>query len=144
MVDLHFLFFQLAPALQFIFKISHIPQEVDFKELTPAQYNSFYSKASEEDLNNLAHQRLLAFLPDDARVYNRVVNLYGDDLALVGAKELAAFKYASEYIDKCCNESGREFETLSDKLVYMAQMLPAVFTEGTPYALHGKRKNLHP
>ena len=111
MVDLHFFFFQLTPILQFIFKISYISQEADFKELAPAQYNSFYSKASEEDLNNLAHQRLLAFLPDNAGIYNQIVNLYGDNLVLVGAKELVALKCVSEHIDKCCNESGREFES---------------------------------
>lgn len=59
-MDIFFLLFQLAPALKFIFKLSYIPQESDFKELTPSQYASSYRKADEGDLKELKGKKLLA------------------------------------------------------------------------------------
>ena len=142
-MDLFFLFFRLGPAMKLIFNISYIPKYEDFKELTPGQYQAMYAKVPEEDLKTLANQKVLAFLPDDAKVYNRLVNVYGDNLMIVGDEEVSAFEGAAELIDRYCEKSGREFETLTDRLVYMAQTLPDVFSEGTPYAIHGKCKKYH-
>lgn len=140
-MDLHFLFFRLFPALQFIFKLNYIPQEKDFKELTPEQYASFHKKeVDNEELKDLSDKRLYAFLPDDPKVYNRIVEMYGDNLAIIGEEDFASFAKASEYIEMCCSESGRNFDDITSKLGYMATRLPGVFTEGTQYALHGKRK----
>lgn len=141
-MDLFFFFFKLAPALQFIFKMSHIPQPEDFKELTPDQYAAFYRKAGEEDLKDLSGKKLLAFLPDDIKVYNRVIDAYGDNLVIIGEDEYDAFRTAAEYIDKCCNESGQTFNSLTDKLSFMAKQMPTDIIEGTPYAIHaaGQRK----
>lgn len=140
-MDLHFLFFRLFPALQFIFKLNYIPQEKDFKELTPEQYVSFHRKeVDNEDFKDLSDKRLYAFLPDDPKVYNRIVEMYGDNLAIIGEEDFASFAKASEYIEMSCNESGKHFDDITDKLGYLATQLPDVFTEGTQYALHGKRK----
>lgn len=139
-MDLFFLLFQAAPALQMIFKLSYIPQREDFKELTPGQYEAMYAKVPEEELKTLADQRVLAFLPDDIQVYNRLINVYGDDLMILGEDEIANFEKVSEMIERYCAKSGRTFESLTDKLVYMAQVLPDVFSKGTPYAIHTSLK----
>lgn len=129
--------------MKLIFKISYIPNREDFKELTSGQYQAMYAKVSEEDLKTLSNQRVFAFLPDDIQVYNRVVNEYGNDLMIVGEDEVSAFEGAAETIERYCTESGRTFKSLTDKLVYMAQTLPDVFSEGTPYAIHAKLKRSH-
>lgn len=140
-MDLFFVLYRLAPALQYIFKLSYVPQESDFKELTPSQYAAFYRKASENDRKEMSGKKILAFLPDDVNVYNKLIKAEGNDLVIIGEDDYSAFKCASEYIDKCCVESGRKFRTLEDKLIIMAKMLPEVFMEGTPYAIHAKNKN---
>ncbi|MBD5356876.1 MAG: hypothetical protein HDR88_07730 [Bacteroides sp.] len=139
-MNLHFFFFQLAPALNFIFKISYIPQDEDFKELTPEQYEAFNQRGSEEDQKNLANQKLFAFLPDDPKVSNHVFKLSGNNLFIVTEEEINAFASASALIDKCCSDSNHHFDSLMDKLTYLRQTMPDVFTEGTPYAIHGKRR----
>ena len=62
---------------------------------------------------------------------------------IVGDEEISTFERTSEMIDRYCEKSGREFETLTDRLVYMAQVLPDVFSEGTPYTIHGKCKKFY-
>lgn len=131
----------MAPALQFIFKINYIPQKEDFKELTPAQYASFHRQGLEEEFGDIRRKRLLAFLPDEIAVYNRIVDLFGDQLVIISEDEFIAFIKAGECIDMICEQSGKSFENLTDKLSYMAKTMPSVFTEGTPYALHRKLKN---
>lgn len=138
-MSLDFLFFRLAPAIQFIFKINYIPQELDFKELTSEQYNSFYKKATKEDLANFINKKIFIFLPEDTNAYNRIIDLFGDNLMIVGVDEILAFKAASDYISERCSESGNSFENLSDKLSYLAQILPDAFTQGTPYSIHKTR-----
>lgn len=138
MNDLYYLFFKFGPALQFVFKIGYIPQNADFKELTPEQYASYYRQTPKEESDELKGQKLLVFLPDDTSVYNKLVNQYGDQLIIVGENEKSVFSNVSAFINKCCNESGRDFKTLNDKLVYMAKTLPDVFTSETPYAIYGK------
>lgn len=139
-MDLFFLLFKVGPAMQMIFKISYIPQKEDFKELTPGQYRALYAKVPEEDLKTLSNQKVLAFLPDDIQVYNRLVNVYGNDLVIVGENDVATFGEVSDLIERYCTNSGRSFKSLTDKLIYMAQTLPDVFSEGTPYAIHAKLK----
>ena len=80
-------------------------------------------------------------MPDDIEANNRLVNLYGDQLLVISEDEYDAFVKASEYIDRCCSQSGLTFTNLNDKLVYLAKRLPDVFTEGTPYAFYGKSKS---
>ncbi len=140
-MDLFFLFFQFGTAIKLVFEISYIPQREDFKELTHSQYQAMYTKVPEEDLKTLSNQKILAFLPDDPKVYSKVIKLYGNNLLILGEEEIPTFEATAELIEKYCSNSGRSFESLSDKLVYMAQILPEVFSEGTPYAIHGKLGN---
>lgn len=140
-MDLFFLFFKLGPALKYIFELGYIPQEKDFKELTPEQYAAFHRHADEEDLKEISGKRILTLLPDDIEANNRLVNLYGDQLLVISQDEYDAFVKASEFIDRCCSQSGLTFTNLNDKLAYLAKRLPYVFTEGTPYAFYGKSKS---
>lgn len=140
-MDLFFLLFRFGPAMKMIFKIGYIPQRDDFKELTPEQYRAMYLKVPPEDLKELEGKKVVALLPEDPKVYSRMVNEYGNDLLVVSDDEIATFEGAAEIIENYCKDSGRTFSSLSEKLVYMAQRLPDVFSEGTPYAIHSALKH---
>lgn len=142
MVDLFFMFLEFGPAIKLIFEISYIPNREDFKELTPDQYKAVYAKMPEEELKTLEGQKVLAFLPDDPQVYSRLYNKHGDNLMVVGSEEVSTFERVAEVIERYCENSKREFKSLTEKLVYMAEVLPDVFSKDTPYALHGKIRNL--
>lgn len=139
-MDLEFFFFKLGPAIQFIFQIGYIPQESDFKELTPELYESFSMKASEEDIKSFSGHKIYAILPDDQQVWNRMVDAFGENLMILNEEEIEAFTRAAKLFDRCCSESGKDIKTMSDKLVYMARTLPSVFTEDTPYAIYNSDK----
>lgn len=133
-MDLDFLFFRLPQTLQFMFKLNYIPQKSDFKELTDEQYASFYSQEPEGSRDS-QDQKIYVFLPDEPGVYNRVINLFGDDLVIVSESELMDFHAVSNYIDNLCDKSNRHFESQTEKLTYIARILPNAFTEGTPFFL---------
>ena len=138
-MDLEFIFFQFPKALQFMLKLSYIPQDSDFKELTPEQYAAFYRKATDEIQSEYKDQKVYAFLPDDPQVNNRLVECFGgDDLMIVSELERSYMDKTVRYIDMVCGESKEDLTTDSERLAYVAGTLPEVFTEGTPYAFAGK------
>ncbi len=139
-MDFDFLFFRLPAALQFIFKLNYIPCETDFKELTSDQYASFYKNIPEDEINSYDGKKIFVFLPENPQVYNRLIKSFGDNLVIVSESERSTFAEASEFIDNSCDKSGEVFNILSEKLAYVAKILPAQFSEGTPYALHKKGK----
>ncbi|MDE6027793.1 MAG: hypothetical protein K2G23_06970 [Muribaculaceae bacterium] len=127
--------------MNMIFKIGYIPKREDFKELTPQQYVAFRIKVPESERKELEKQRILAFLPENPKVYARVVKVYGNDLVIVGSEEVGTFEKVREIIDKYCEDSKHVFESETDKLIYMAKTLPDVFSEGTPFAIHALNKS---
>ena len=139
-MDLWFLFFKMGPAMNMIFSIGYIPKEEDFKELTPQQYEMFRLKVPGEERRDLENQRILAFLPDNPKVYSRVVKAYGNDLVIVGSEEMDAFERVREIIDNYCSDSKQAFEDETEKLIYMAKVLPNAFSEGTPFTIHALNK----
>ena len=140
-MDLNFMFFQLPPALNLIFNISYIPQEEDFKELTPEQYQQLQLKVSEEELQNLENQKVFALIPDDPQIMARLNKLYEDELSVVSENEINIFKAAAKFIENCIKDSDEKLESINDKLSFVASHIPDVFSTGTPYAIHGQRKN---
>lgn len=137
-MDLFLFFSKLAPALRYIFQLSYIPQENDFKELTPEQHDALLKHADDAELKNISEERILTLSPDDVEVKNKLISLFGNQLPIITEDDYIAFTKASEYIDICCNESGLTFNNLNDKLTYLARILPGVFTKGTPYYVYNK------
>ncbi|MDE7463376.1 MAG: hypothetical protein K2M88_09480 [Muribaculaceae bacterium] len=140
-MDLFFMCFRMGPAMKMIFNVGYIPKKEDFKELTPQQYVAFRLKVPEAERRELENQRILAFLPDDPKVYSRVVKVYGNDMVIVGSEEVDDIFKVCNIIDNYCKESKQVFENDTAKLIYMAKTLPPVFSEGTPFALHGFNKS---
>lgn len=141
-MDIFRLFFEVGPAIQFIFKLDYIPQPEDFKELTTEQYAALRRRADSEDIDMDADSRIYVFVPDDPMVYNRLVELNGDNLTIVKEEEIEFFKDAETTINNLCRDCEHHLETLQDKLVYLAGVMPGVFTEGTPYEIYHAVKNI--
>lgn len=137
-MDLHFFFFQLGPAIELIFNLNYIPQKEDFKELSPELYKELRQKVSDEEMRNLDHQKILAFMPENEKVFDKAVEVYGNNYLIVGDEEVALFERTANIIENYCKESGKSFKTLTDKLKYMASILPDVFSKDTPYAKYAK------
>ena len=137
--DLHFIFFQLGPAIKLIFNLNYIPQKEDFKPLTPELYKELQQKVPAEEMRNLDHQKILAFMPEDEKVFDKAVEVYGNNYLIVGDEEVALFERTANVIENYCKESGKSFNTLTDKLKYVASILPDVFSKDTPYAKYAKK-----
>ena len=133
-MDLNFVFFELGPTLKLIFKLSYIPKIEDFKELTASQYDAFHAQATEEEINSIDNCRILALIPDDPAIYQRVMEVSGNNLYVITENQLAIFIKTSDIINHLVEISGREdLDTVPKKLAYIASIFPDVFSEGTPY-----------
>ena len=139
-MDLWFLLFRMGPAMKLIFSIGYIPKREDFKELTSQQYAVFRLKVAEREHKELENQRIFTFLPDDPKVYTRVVKVYGNDLVIVSLEEVETFDNVRNIIDRYCEDNKQVFENDTDKLIYMAKTLPDVFSEGTPFSIYALNK----
>ena len=138
-MDLQFFFFQLGPALKLIFNLTYIPRKEDFKALPPEFYKDLQQKMPSEELRDLDHQKILVFMPEDEKVFDKAVEVYGKNYLIVGEEEVALFERTADIIENYCKESGKSFNTLTDKLKYVASTLPDIFSEDTPYAKYAKK-----
>ena len=125
-MDLFDLLFCTWPALRSIFMLGFIPTDEDFKELTEYQYECYRRKVGEPN------EKIYALLPENPRHQGN-----GDDyneLNIVLEHEKSGYQKASNLIDDFCK--GKNFTNLTEKLRYVASLLPDVFTEDTPFAIY--------
>lgn len=118
------IFGPIGPALNFIFRIGYIPDENDFLELTEEQYISFTRQYGETT------RKIYMYSPS-----NPCYSLDDDynEISCLDEFDLQGFKDAAKLIQQYCDKSNRTFNTLSEKLQYMASVLPETFSKNTPY-----------
>jgi hypothetical protein len=116
--------FSTLNAIKFVFRLGRLPQEKDFYELTPEQYEKYYESEGHTS------EKIYMFLPEDPAVYRKFVD---NGVFVVSESELNIFENAELIIEKYCSESKREFKDLESKLRYMASVLPDVASKGTEY-----------
>ncbi len=87
----------------------------------------------------LDHQKILAFMPENEKVFDKALEVYGNNYLIVGDEEVALFERTANVIENYCKESGKSFNTPTDKLKYVASILPDVFSKDTPYAKYAKK-----
>ncbi len=138
MVDLNFFFFEFGPAMQLIFKLGYIPQIEDFKELTSELYEAMFKKLPEEESSPLKNKKVFALIPHDEKLREKLLEEYGNNFVIVGEDEISIFERTANAIENYCRKSGRGFESMKEKLIYMAEILPDVFSKDTPYAKYAK------
>lgn len=121
-MDLFDLFFISGPALRSIFKYGFIPTREDFKELTEEQYDCYRRKIGDPE------DKIYALLPDDPK--HQLDDDY-NELNIAFEYEIDGYQSAAKIIEFYCKD--QNFETLTEKLQFMASQLPSCFTEGTPF-----------
>jgi hypothetical protein len=116
-------------ALRAVFQFGYIPKREEFYELTPEQYDKYYASAPNEPRD----EKIFMLLPHDMQKYNE---LAAGDVYVCTENELSYFDNIEVMLDRYCANSAKKFETLEDKLYYVAQFVPDVFTEDTKFSRH--------
>jgi hypothetical protein len=119
-------FLQHALALGGIFQLGYIPAKEEFYELTPEQYERYYETEVMEEKG----EKIFMLLPGNVKKYNELAS---GDVFVCSEKEISMLEDLEKEIDKYCEDSGKTFETVEEKLHYLARMLPDYFTEGTKF-----------
>ena len=133
-MDLQFIFFQIGPPIKLIFNLNYIPQKGDFKELNYDFYKKLQHKMSAAEMQIVENQKLFAFIPEDEKIFNKAVEVYGKNYLIFGEEEIDLFEKTVNVIDNFCKQSGKSFDTLTEKLKYVASVLPDILSKDTPYA----------
>ncbi|MDR3219644.1 MAG: hypothetical protein LBU22_11850 [Dysgonamonadaceae bacterium] len=128
-MDLHEFFFLTSPALLKIFEFGFIPTKDDFCELTPTLYQKYYREVGQ------TNERIFMLLPDDPNFQQP------GEMRVVTEKEMLSFDKAKQLIEIYCSESKETFKNEQEKLIFVASVLPPVFSEGTKYQVQGRKKN---
>ena len=115
------LFFSTGPAIKVIFKLGFMPGENEFYELTCQQYQDYFE----------------TFGPEDKDKYKEFAA--GDTFCMTES-EKDSLKDGIAVIEKYCQESGKQFNSVHEKLSYVASRLPDAFSKGTPFAVESKKQ----
>lgn len=114
------LFFSIAPAIKVIFQLGYEPKRKYFYELTNEQYERL--KRENIDISS----KLYLILPDEYKHQTY-------DAFVVTEHEKESLLKASIVVSNYCNKSDVTFKNYGEKLKYVSNLLPPVFTENSNY-----------
>lgn len=114
------LFFTVFPAVSVIFKLGFEPTEACFYELTAEQYEAAWRQGQDRGV------RLYMVLSSQGKSPP-------GEVVVVSEAEKASLLKAAEVIELYCNKSGKSFDDYGSKLRFVANLLPAVFTNDTNF-----------
>jgi hypothetical protein len=116
--------FQQLVVLSGVFQLGYIPEEDEFYELTPEQYEKFYETEENDG------EKIFMLLPKDIEKYNELAS---GDVFVCTEREISEFKKVDKLIDKYCKNSKKKLETFEEKLAYVAKLVPDCCIEGTKF-----------
>jgi hypothetical protein len=118
--------FRSASAFRAVFKLGYIPKRSEFYELTPEQYKKYYEteKKIEEE------EKIFMLLPSNVEKYNELAS---GDVYVFSGRDIDYIMEIETLIDKYCMDSETTFETIEDKLYYVANLVPPSFISGTKF-----------
>ena len=113
------LLFRVGPAVKAIFELGYEPKEELFYEVTDEQYEQL-----EKEGENIISQKWYTILPRDPKYTV-------PELIIVDEKEKVALLDAAKYINGLCEKTNKceSFANYEDKLQYVANVLPPLFSE---------------
>ena len=114
------LMFNLGPAIMAIFQIGFEPKEEDFYELTEEQYVELKAEGTEINC------KWYLLLPKD-------YSLQGNEVITVNENQKDDLLRAAEKIESYCTDIEKIFKSYKEKLYYVAELMPKVFSEGTKF-----------
>jgi len=119
-----------AVQMSMLFKIGYVPEDDELYELTPEQYESFLNRAGRSKY--YTDGKIFMVLPKDPKKYQEIAV---DDVFALTEMEVDYLKEAIEIVEEYCQESGKEFKNLNEKLRYCATVMPESWSEGTKYEI---------
>jgi len=125
-----------AHQMSMMFKIGYVPEDDELYELTPKQYEAFLNKAGRS--RYYTDGKIYMVLPKDPKKYQEIAV---DDVFVLTEMEIDFLKEAIEIVEEHCQESGKEFSNLDEKLRYCVSVMPESWSEGTKYE---NLKNMEP
>jgi hypothetical protein len=114
------LFFNTGPALSAIFQLGFKPEPEHFYELTKEQYEHIRSKG--ENISGKWYMILSEEIKQDS-----------NEVMIVNEGEKDSLLKAAMIIENYCKESKQTFDNYSDKLKYVANLLPPVFSANSRF-----------
>jgi len=120
MFDLHYLLFNIAPKITFIFKMGFEPKVEDFFELTEDQYARL--EAEGEEITT----KWYFWLPKDYSIQN-------NEIITVNENDKVDLLKAAIKIESYCKNEHKIFKNYEEKLYYVANFLPEEFSQGTKF-----------
>lgn len=130
-MDIFDLFFRTGPAIKVIFTLGFIPKDSEFYELTCQQYQYYFDTLGHTD------EKVFILLPEDKDKYKEFAA--GDTFCMTES-EKDSLKDGAAVIEKYCQDSGKQFNSIHEKLSYVASQLPDVFSNETPFAVESKKQ----
>ncbi len=109
-----------------VFEIGILPEDKDFLELTPEQYESYYRKNGQTEDEG----KIYALLPQDPQ--KQGFDDF-DGLCICSESEKIMLLRGVQRIENICKNSGKNFESDYEKIAYAAKCCPPVFSKGTKF-----------
>ena len=114
------LFFNTAPAISAIFQLGFELKEEYFYELTNEQYEQL--RAEGEDITETWYM----ILPEECKYQT-------NEAIVVSEQEKNRLIKAAKIIENYCQKSDKVFNDYYDKLKYVSNLLPPVFTKDSKF-----------
>ncbi len=114
------LFFNTGPAISAIFQLGFEPKEEYFYELTNEQYEQL--KADGEDITDTWYM----ILPKEYKHQTY-------EVITVNEQQKNSLLKAASVIENYCKDNDRLFNNYTDKLKYVSNLLPPVFTKDSKF-----------
>lgn len=115
------LLFEIGPAIKVIFQLGFEPKEEDFYELTKEQYDRLKSEG--EDIST----KWYLLLPKN-------YSFQGNEVVTVSEHDKENLLRAAIKIESYCKDVDKVFKNYEEKLYYVANRMPGVFSEGTKFS----------
>jgi len=114
------LFFNNGPAISMIFQIGFEPKENRFYELTHEQYKQL--RADGEDISEVWYMLL-------SKEYKQQPN----ETMIVNEQQKESLLTAAKIIESYCEKTDQVFHNYDDKLSFVSNLLPPVFTSSSKF-----------
>ena len=128
-MNLFDLLFGGGRAIQVIFELGYIPDRKDFLELTPQQYMSYHEKTGD-----YGKEKLYALIPSDSKA---IAQQTFNELLIFSENEVEDMMKGRQIIENYLHKADKTFDNDTERLAFVANQLPDVFSEGTKF---GKAK----
>ena len=111
--------------------VSFHPQNDDFLELTPEQYEKYHREGG------TSKERVYALLPRDP---HKCAEVAAEEVMVFTESDRAFLELGWDTIESYCSKSGRSFNSDEEKKIYAASLLPDVFTKGSRFEIYHNLK----